>query len=311
MPAYVSANCTASSGKSLSPAVSHSRLWPFSVFSGSSTLQTCLWLPVSVPHSLPAPLCPQEVSPSCSFPESNFCCPTHFFWKILPWQSSSKSLLPGSAYWHWHLPHPLRTWASALLRGKVLPSPAGGFEAFPHVTEGCKAPLRGLCHAPEQAGAEWPVATHAWCHCSCPAAQRGVSAAGPSSDLPREERLYGHKSIVFSVLPCLLVKRAATDRSHPAVSVPLLPCSCDCFSPCLCAFFSGSLALTCIQAELAEQACSPRTCLTGALVSLQALLYVAPCLGQGQLYSQLSLQQRLFSLSTWSESRVQKIHGGF
>lgn len=124
----------------------------------------------------------------------------------------------------------------------------------------------------------------------------------PGDKFPPEERLQGHKSIVFKVLPHLLVKGAATDRSQSVVSMPLLPCSSrDCFSPYLSTFFSSSLVLTHTHAELAKQ----------VLVSFQALLYVVPCLGQGLLYFQLSLQQGLFSLSTWSESRVQKVHSGF
>lgn len=126
----------------------------------------------------------------------------------------------------------------------------------------------------------------------------------PGDKFPPEETLQGHKSIVFKVLPHLLVKGAATDRSQSVVSMSLLPCSShDCFSPCLCTSFSSSLVLTHTHThtELAKQ----------VLVSFQASLYVVPCLGQGLLYFQLSQQQGLFSLSTWSEGRVQKVHSGF
>lgn len=110
----------------------------------------------------------------------------------------------------------------------------------------------------------------------------------------------------------LLMNGAATDRSHPVASVPLLPCSSpDCFCPCLFTFFSDPLAITCTHAEPAKPLSSPGSCLTWALLSLQALLCVTPCLGQEQLYSLLSLQQELFSLSSCSESRVPKAHGGF
>lgn len=119
--------------------------------------------------SLRPPLCkPASACPSLSFA---LCLPLSAHKRFLPAAPSLKatfdaprassgkscpgtSLLPVSAREHGHLPHPLGKWASALPAGQ------GG-------TLSC-------CLACS--------------HCSCPAAQRGVSATGPSSELPPEER---------------------------------------------------------------------------------------------------------------------------